>query len=370
MSDSTIHVLHAVPDMNSAGIENYIMNMYREIDRSQIQFDFLLHHSYESHFEAEIKSLGGCIYKYPVLENKNVLGYMSYLKDVFSSHPEIRVVHGHMCSLACFYLGQAKKAGVPARICHSHNTSHEPGAKGNLKYLLSRMADRSANYRLACSTEAGIYLFGKSDFQVAKNAIDAKRFTFSESSRKEIRDSLGIDEDVLVIGHIGRFEPQKNHSFLIDILGELNKMAIPCRLVLVGRGFGKDAVVRQVEKLGLDNQVEFVEVTKTPEKYYSAFDAFVLPSRYEGMPLVGVEAQCSGLPTFLSSTITQETKISELARYLKLEDSAYLWAKEIAAFSSTHEHREAYYESAVKSGYDAISNARLMSEYYGRIARG
>ena len=212
-----IRVLQVVPNMNSGGLENLIMNIYRNIDRSKVQFDFIVHYEKRGFFDDEIESLGGKIYRFSVREDNNIIKYVKDLNLFFKNHPEYRVVHGHMASLGFIYLGIAKKYKVPVRIAHSHGTSHLRTIKGYIKFFTFKLVKYESNVNFACSTEAGKYLFGnKRKFEFIPNAIDMDKFEYDEEIRKEYRHKLDLDGK-LVLGHVGRFNLQKNHNFLLDI---------------------------------------------------------------------------------------------------------------------------------------------------------
>lgn len=360
-----IRVLHAVPDMNSGGIENYIMNMYRNIDRSNLQFDFLVHHNKPAFFDEEIQSLGGRIYRLPVLDTKNVIRYRRQLNQLFEKG-SWQIVHGHAASLAGFYLSAAKNAEVPIRIAHSHGTSYLKTPKGYMKRLLFKGAKGSANVRLACSTEAGQYLFGKQPFYLAKNAINTARFTFDSVARARVRQRFGVPDDAFLVGHIGRFNLQKNHSFLIDVMERLAAISPKARLLLVGTGETKADVMSKVRESGLMGRVLFQDVTNEPEAFYSAMDCFVLPSLFEGLPLVGIEAQCSGLPSIFADTITRETTVTDLASYLPIGDPS-VWATAINVLSR-NQNRERYSSLPAVRGYDSKENAKAMESIYMHAA--
>ena len=205
-----IRVLQVVASLNAGGMENYIMNLYRMVDKSKVQFDFVVHHAAVGLYEDEIHELGGKIYHFTVLDDKNVVKYISELNRFFDEHKEYQIIHGHLSSLAVFYLGVAKKYNVPWRIAHSHGAGFLHTLKGTAKYLLFRTTKWNANVRLACSTEAGKYLYGKDTFEFVPNGIDVDRFTFDENKRIEMRKMLGI-RDEYVIGH-GRHIEQRRTS--------------------------------------------------------------------------------------------------------------------------------------------------------------
>ena len=325
-----IRVLHVVPNMNSGGIENLIMNIYRNIDREKLQFDFLVHYNKRSYFDDEIEKLGGKIYRFPVLENKNLIKYLIDLNRFFSLHREYKIIHGHMSSLAFFYLGLAKKNGIPVRIAHSHGSSHLKSIKGYLKHIMFRLAKINANYYFACSTEAGKYLFGnKSKFKIIPNAIDLNKFKFDNKKRIEIRKKLGLKYK-FVIGHVGRFSMEKNHDFIIDIYNAYFKINKNSALVLIGVGELEKKIKEKINELNLNDNVLMLGLRNDVADLYQAMDLFLMSSIYEGLPLTGIEAQESGLCCLFSDTITKEVKISNNIKFLSLSDSCEKWAEEIA----------------------------------------
>lgn len=363
-----IRVLQVVPDMGAGGIENYIMNMYRSILQYDIQFDFLVHHEREAFFDSEIEALGGRIYRLPVLDDKRILRYKNEVNRLLASK-EWNIVHGHIASLASFYLKEAEDVGIPCRIVHSHGSSFLKTPKGYAKYLLFKRAKKHANVKLACSTEAGQYLFGNEVFYLAKNAIDAGRFEFNAAKRAKVRNQFGWSDQNLVIGHIGRFNLQKNHSFLEDVFSQLIKNRPDARLLLVGAGETRENVKHQVDRLGLSSKVIFKEVTDDPGSYYSAMDVFVMPSLFEGLPLAGIEAQCSGLPCYFSQEITREVAISENAFFLNLADGDISWASaiETAPYGAK---RQGMSRLASRHGFDCDANTEKMAKLYQCLNEG
>lgn len=323
-----IRVLHVVSELNQGGIENFIMNVYRNIDKTKVQFDFIVHHREIGTFEKEIEQLGGRIYHFPLFDDKNIIKYISNLKDFFKNHKEYNVIHGHLASVGFIYLTLAKKYGISCRIAHSHGTSTPKSFKGFIKSILFKFFKTSANVQFACSTEAGNFLFGKkSSFILIPNAIDFNRFKFDNKVRDKFRKQFGVEND-FVIGHVGRFTIEKNHIFLLKILEELLKKNHNVKLMLVGDGKLKKDIYDIVEKNGLLNYVIFTGNRKDVENMYAMMDCFLLPSLFEGLPVTGIEAQVSGLPSIFSNNITREVNISNLASFLRIDDVS-CWTNKI-----------------------------------------
>lgn len=325
-----IRILNIVPNMRAAGIETFIMNVYRNIDREKVQFDFLVHNMKREFFDDEIEKLGGKIYRCTYKDDKDIFKYIKDLNMFFKKHKEYKIVHGHMQSMMPLYLLIAKINNIPVRIAHAHNGSYEKSIKGFILHVFSRFSKCFSTNNWACSEIAGKYLFGKKPFEVIYNGIDIKKFEFNEEVREQKRKELNIDDDIFVIGHIGRFELQKNHEFIIELFDRIFKVKSNVRLVLVGEGKLEKKIRDKIKKLNLENKVLFLGVRKDVSQLYQAMDVFVLPSLYEGLPVVGVEAQISGLPCFFSNNITREVKISKETFFEKINNRKIeIWEKMI-----------------------------------------
>lgn len=235
MENEPIRVLHIVPNMQAGGLETLIMNIYRNIDRTKVQFDFLVHYTGNYFYDDEIRSLGGRIYKLSVRDDNNFIKYLKDLDAFFKKHPEYKIVHGHMESLGQFYFKAAKKDGVPVRVAHSHNSATENTFKGKIKGLLLKRYKVFATDYFACSQKAGEFMFANKKFTVLKNAIIVNNFIYNENERNRLRKELGI-EGKIVIGHAGRFCEQKNHKFLIDVFKKIADLENNAVLLLIGAG--------------------------------------------------------------------------------------------------------------------------------------
>ena len=323
-----IRILQCVNNMHRAGLETMLMNYYRNIDRSKIQFDFLMHREERSDYDDEIESLGGRIYRAPRLYPQNYPAYFSYMKKLFREHPEYKIMHSHIDAMSYLPLLAGKMAGVPVRIAHSHNTAIDLDIKYPLKQLFRYCLPTAANTYLACGNMAGDFLFRGKDFQVIPNAIDSTAFSFNTESRTRKRKELGI-AGRLVLGHAGRFCSQKNHEFLIDIFNEIYKLDQSALLLLVGVGETERQIRRKVEELGLLESVLFLGKRTDLNELYQAMDVFVMPSLFEGVPVVGVEAQFSGLPCVFSNRVPGEVAFSEVCSFLPLEAGDTAWAEHI-----------------------------------------
>lgn len=315
------------------GVESVIMNYYRHLDHSKVQFDFICDEDSTRIPYDEIKKLGGRVFLVP--KYQNLQKYLKALEKLFKEN-QYRIVHSNINTLSVFPLYAAKKAGVPIRIAHSHSTSNPKEWKRNLiKNILRPFSKRYATDYFACSEVAGRYLFGNKTFdrgevKIIHNAIDIEKFKFDEVARKKLRKELGIKDNTVVIGHIGRFVQQKNHTFLVDVFKEYHKKNPDSKLLLVGSGPLEDEIKKKVERLSLKDSVLFLGQRDDINKLYSVMDVFCLPSLYEGLGIVGVEAQTTGLPCVFSDEIPDDIKIIDSIKFIKLTDKLKIWSDEVA----------------------------------------
>ena len=314
--------------MHRAGLETMLMNYYRRIDREQIQFDFLTHRPERADYDDEIEALGGKVYYAPRLYPQNLPEYNRYMRNFFKEHPEYKIMHSHIDPMSYLPLKAGKKAGVPIRIAHSHNTSIDKDMKYWLKmYYRERITSVATDF-LACGEEAGQFLFKGKPFEVIPNAIEKEPFLFNEEVRRQKRQELGLGDE-LVIGHIGRISYQKNHRLLVQIFSEIVKINPNSRLLIIGVGKKEEEIRKLVNDLGITEKVLFLGKRTDVNELYQAMDAFVMPSFFEGVPVVGVEAQFSHLPCFFSDKVPVEVAFSEATSFIKLEENPGVWAKAI-----------------------------------------
>ena len=329
-----IRIAQIMGKMENGGVEAVVMNYYRHIDRNNIQFDFIVDNDSSCPQEQEILSLGGRVIR--IAPYQSIISNMRDLKKLFKEN-NYKIVHAELTTMSVFSLAVAKACGVPVRICHGHNTACKGETKKNiLKYMLRPFSKTFATHYFACSDYAGKWLYGRSidkskRYKIIPNAIDTEKYKFDPKAREVVRKELGI-EDKFVIGHIGRFVYQKNHGFLIDIFNETYKQNNNAVLLLIGEGALLDEIKAKVHKLGLDDVVHFLGVRQDAYRFYQAFDVFLLPSRYEGLPVVGVEAQIAGLPCVFSSAMTKETKFTDDLIFMSLNDDVKKWAKSVLRF--------------------------------------
>lgn len=319
-----IRVAQVMGKMLGGGVEAVVMNYYRHIDRERVQFDFLVDADSTLVPRGEIESLGGRVFEIPPYQHASA--YQRELVRLFRAERWL-VVHSHINTLSVFPLRAAKRAGVPVRIAHSHSTAGKGEvAKNMMKAGLKHFSNVYPTHRMACSRYAGEWLFGRgAEFEVLYNAIDLSRFAFNAEARARARADLGLVGGQLAVGHVGRFVPQKNHRFLIGAFAELARRRPDAVLLLVGSGEAEVLAESWAAERGVAGRVRFLGQRDDVDRLYQAFDAFALPSLYEGLGLVGVEAQRAGLPCFLSDSITREVDVTGTVRFLPIEDPV-VWA--------------------------------------------
>lgn len=348
-----------------------IMEIYRHIDRDRLQFDFVTFPDQQIGFYNEIIGLGGRIYEAPRYNGMNHFKFTNWWDIFLKEHTEYRILHIHVRSVAAICVHVAQKYGC-ITIVHSHSTSNGSGMSAVVKYLLQKPIRYMADYLFACSYEAGAWLFGsraiqKSNFKIVQNAIDSERFKFDKSRRTMMRESLDL-EGYLVLGHIGRFLEMKNHAFLLEIFREVHRMHQKSKLLLVGDGKLREMIQEKASQLQISEDIVFVGNVNNTEDYYQAMDVFVFPSFWEGLGIVAVEAQASGLPCVVSDAVPTEADIgSDLFWRLSLRKSAKEWATFI--LSHTNRKREDMHLQVQAAGYDSCKVACMLQDFYIRVAR-
>lgn len=391
--DKPIHVLHVLGGVGLGGAESRIMDLYRQMDREEIQFDFLVHdftvrngfrearrdESTEKQrgktdervrkpqfYDEEIQAMGGHIYVLPKFKGYNYLAYRRAVRDFFAAHREFRVVQGHMTSTAGIYLPIAKKAGVPVVAAHARNAGVVKGLKGLATRFFRRGLAGKADYCFACSALAGQDVFGGEAMNTGRvkiihNAIDVERFTYDEKVRQEVRAQLGISDE-LVLGHVGRFEYQKNHPYLLDVFAAVCKERQGARLLLLGEGEDRAAMEEKCRQLNISDRVRFLGNRRDAERFYQAMDLFLLPSFFEGLPGVLVEAQAAGLRCMVSDTVTREAQATDLVTYLSIGEPPVRWAAEIIK-QADYERRNTAQELRT-AGFDVRTQAEGYRRFY------
>ena len=362
-------LLCLLSNMNAGGAETYLMKLYRCLDKKHYQMDFCVNVFEPNYYEAEIQQLGGIFYKIP----SRLSDFKEHDRQLTSiiaenSYKYVLVVSSH--STAFWDLRIAKKAGAEWCSVRSSNSDIGMNIKNRIFQIgLRVLFNKYADVLLAPSDLAAINLFGKDylkdvRFHYLENGLDFEKYKFSEDSRLTERKNLSIGKDTLVIGHVGRFDVQKNHAFLIDIYREIVELIPNSCLVLIGTGVLENSIQQKVEKEKLTDKVFFLGVRSDVASLLSAMDVFVFPSLYEGMPNTVIEAQASGLLCFISDTITKEANVANRVEYLSLKLCAKEWAEKVAKTSLDYcRDTKGFF---VKEGYDIENCMKKFVDYVFR----
>jgi len=372
----TIRVLQVFTVMNRGGAESMIMNYYRKIDKTKVQFDFLVHRKEEGAFDKEIESLGGKLYKLPPISPINPKSYYNELRNFFLKHKEYQIVHSHLNTFSCFPLKIAKEFKIPVRIAHAHIALEKirikdlfagkdqliEAAKKMIKFQLKKRIHTHTTHYFSCGIVAGEWLFGKqTDFMTMNNAIDTDSFSFDASISESYTEDFGL-KDKLVIGHVGRFNTQKNHSFLLNVFADVLKKKSNAVLVLIGDGGLRSKLESEASQLGILDKVKFLGVRSDIPSLLQMLDVFVFPSFYEGLPVTLIESQAAGLRIVASDTITQEVRLTEAIEFLSINASSEVWAEKIIE-NSTYTKKDTK-DQIVDGGYDIVSNTEKIQNFY------
>ncbi|MCD8014690.1 MAG: glycosyltransferase [Lachnospiraceae bacterium] len=366
-----IRVLQYIGSMEQGGSQAMIMNIYRNIDRSQIQFDFVIHAGGMTPLANEAVDLGATIFTCPSFSASSVGNYSKWWKNFFKEHTEYKIVHSHVRSTAAIVLSIAKKNGC-ITIAHSHSTSSGSGFSAVVKNILQYRIRYTADYFMGCSQQAGEWLFGKkicfSDryFNV-RNAIDAKKYIYDENIAKSTREELGYSDEDFVIGHVGRLSEPKNHTFLIDVFAEVHKKDDKYKLLLVGDGELRTEIEQKIKSLGLENFVQMTGTRSDVNRLMMAMDLFLFPSKWEGLGIVMIEAQATGCPCIASDVVPRETDLTKKNLYLSLDDSSVVWADKIVG--TEKKKRENNCSLITGARYDIRASADWVQEFYSNLAK-
>lgn len=367
MKNEPIKVAQIVGKWVGGGVESVIMNYYTNIDRLKVQFDFICDSDSTDIPYEKIEKLGGRVILIPPYQK--IFKYIKEQKRVLKEN-NYQIVHSHINTLSIFPLYAAKRAKVPVRIAHSHSTSNKIEKKRNsIKNILRPFSKLFATEYMCCSEHAGRWLFGNKEYDkgnvyLLNNAVDIDNYKYNKKIRKIKRKELGILDNTKVIGHVGRFVEQKNHEYIIDVFEQVHKKDKDTVLVLVGQGPLQNIIKEKVEKLGLVDSVIFLGQRKDINDLYQAFDLFLFPSIYEGLGLVLVEAQCSGLKCIASTEVPSEAKLTDLVSFLDLNINKEVWADTIIRNLKKKKSRKIKKKKIAKKGYDIKTESNKLLEKY------
>lgn len=369
-----IRILQIFTTLNRGGAESMIMNYYRNIDRSKVQFDFIVHREEKGAFEDEIESMGGKIYRMPKINPINPNKYYTALDNFLKTH-SYQIIHSHINTFSSFPLKIAEKNNIECRIAHAHiaidkisiknilfsKLQRKEELKNIMKHFLKKDVSKYATHKFSCGIKAGNWLFRNKDFQLVENAISIKPFKYNQKVSTELRINNNI-ENTLNIGHIGRFSEQKNHLYLLLIFRALKQKTNNVKLLLVGDGELRALVENEAKRLDIFDDIIFMGVRSDVPDLLQMMDIFLFPSLYEGLPVTLIEAQASGLKIFASDTITDEVALTDDITFLSLDKSPEFWAEQI--LNSYPYERNDNSEIIKEKGYDIVESAKRLEEFY------
>ena len=379
MESEPIHILQWGMTTGLGGIETFIMNVYRHIDRTKVQFDFLQdHHDGPLHFEDEIQSMGGAVYRVLVPQRDSLIRSRTCLPRFFRQHPEISGIHMHANFPYALPLKYAQRAGIGLRILHSHNIEEYQHHENPLRALLwnmrgqaiARDIDRYPTHYFACSDLAANFMFPGKPYAWVRNGIDSARFAYDAAARGRVRRELGIGEHASVIGFCGGLRPQKNPMFLLQIFERYHAICPDSVLILVGEGLLRDEIERRIAEMGLGDCVHLLGQRSDVAELYQAMDAFVLPSVAEGLGIVYIEAQCAGLPCIGSAgAVPESARVCDLMHFERLESGPDAWAALLNDILEHAPERKSHAVDVQSAGYEMSDVVAQLQEFYTRNAK-
>ena len=397
---SKINVLVLITVMDRAGAETMMMNYLRNIDRNKIHMDFLINREQRADYEDEIEKLGSKVYHMCALYPGKIRRYKKEFKSFLTRYPQYDIIHSNLEERSYYALKIAKSMGISVRIAHAHSAPQGYNVKMIMRLYLRKKLQKYCTHKLACGEKAGKWLFGKSSCLISmeqyvkrekteqfmengntcntantvvlmKNAIEVKRFLYSDSIRNNIRKKLKIKDSTLVIGHVGRFTGDKNQSFLVDVFKNVNNRHSDCMLLLVGGGKPREeirykgAIRSKVNQNSLKNKVRFLGVRDNISEIMQAMDIFVMPSKSEGFPVTLVEAQAAGLRCLVSDEICYDVNLTDEIQYKSLEDGEQEWAEKVLSMvSGSDRGLGTMNEQVAQKGYDISDNAGQLEKFY------
>lgn len=369
MSNKKIRVIHFLSSLSiTSGVAAVIMNYYRNIDRDKVQFDFIYFCENGATYENEINILGGNIYKIDKPSSRS--DFYKEMSSILKKYDNrYTIFHNHEAYLNIFINKIVKKNNIKWLIVHSHTTLYSDKKLNALRNrILCLPLKRQANYFFACSKAAGETFFGKkyvlnNKVFILNNAINCEKFKYNTKIRKSVRKELNI-EDNFVIGHVGRFNNQKNHKFILKLFNEVLKKKNNCKLLLIGDGPLLDDIKNMSKKMNINNKIIFLGRRNDVAQLLQGMDCFLLPSLYEGLPVIGIEAQCSGLPCIMSSNITKEVDVGG-CEFLNLNEDINHWVNLV--LNKENFKRNDSVESLKRNGFDIKQESLKLKNFYINI---
>lgn len=362
-----IRVLHVLGGLNRGGAETMVVNLYRAIDKTKFQFDFIIHTTSPQDYLEEVQSMGARVFCFPSFHGRNIKQVMKNWDNFFKEHPEYKIIHSHVRSYASIYLPIAKKHGLKT-IIHSHSTSNGTSKSAKIKTLMQYPLRYQADYLFGCSQIAGDWLYGKkkahsNKFYILQNAIDVDSYNPDNYDREKYIKDLKLS-DKTVYGHVGRLHPAKNHMFLLEVFKEIFSINKNVVLLIIGGGELQKSIEDKVKELGIQDSVRMLGSRADVRELLSVVDCFLFPSKWEGLPLSVVEAQAAHIPCLVSDTVTKEVAVSDLVKYLPIDKGVEIWAKEATNINvSKHDVNR----NIKESGFDVKTSAKWLTDFYSKM---
>lgn len=368
-SQNPVRVLQVLHIMNRGGAEAMIMNLYRKVDRTKVQFDFLVHSQEQGAFEEEIREMGGRIFRVRPFKGYNVIQYYQECRALFKNHPEIKVVHGHLGSSAACYLKAAQEQGI-FTIAHSHSAGDIRSLRDLAYFICSYPTRYIADQLFGCSTEAGIARYGEKKvksvaYRNFNNAVDTRLFHFNEENRRAVRKELNIADDELLIGTVGRVTLQKNPKRIFKLFKRLVLDNKNVKSLWVGTGEMESYFRSLIQKEKLEDRIIMTGARADIPNVMHALDCMLFPSLWEGLPVSVIESQAANLPTVLADTISREVEISDLLHWHNLEEDDSVWTADCVRLATQYKgERDKYSFNMQATGYDIYTTVEWLQDFY------
>lgn len=366
-------ILHISGKMDRAGAETMIMNLYRTIDRKEFQFDFVVFSKKPGDYDSEIKALGGKIH---IIDEQNPISRMFALKKLLMDHPEYKILHSHTLFGSAFHVFAGKMAKVPYRISHAHSTNRISSRRilsSIYKNIARKVIKEYSTNLISCSKEAENFLFpNQKEVLVLPNSINTSKFAeIGETNKNFINEEFDLDNSYLKIIQVGRFQQVKNHKFSINIAKELKKRNSRFKMFFVGNGEMYEDVKEKVHSENLENDVFFLGLRSDIPKIMAGADLMIMPSLYEGFPVVLVESQSVGLPALISDTISKEVDLGvELINFESLDSPIEKWVDKLLRVKNKKKiNKEIRLKILSEQGFDINSSVKTLSNLYRSFSK-
>lgn len=360
-------ILHVTGRMNRAGAETMLMNIYREIDREKYQFDFVVFTSVKGDFDDEIKSLGGKIH---VIDEKNTIKRFFKFKRMLQMHKEYQIIHCHTNFSSAFHLLGARLTNVKKRIAHSHNTT-DKSRNVFLSFFYHKVAKSLINslstHYVSCGEKASNLLFYKTkSVLIIPNSVDVSKLSdYGDNSNEYVNELFNLTKEQLKIIQVGRLQPEKNHLFSIEIAKELQKSNIDFRMFFLGVGILEKKLKERVREYGLEEVVLFLGIREDVPLFMGGADIMLLPSFYEGFPVVLVESQAVGIPSLVSDKVSEEVDLKTKTIYFEDVEDCLKWSEKIKKIVSLPKTiKKERVKSIIERGFDIKTNAKSLIDFY------